>query len=135
MAIVLDVQLIDPGQLLAATALFVGAMLTAFSQIAAWRERILDRDLKIERSAGRALEEAGAHVLTSVLLSVVVSAVVLLVGATANLPSVLNEHRETTMRVLTGLATGLLTYIGLALAIVVNLMWDAFSRDRRARDQ
>lgn len=147
----LNVQILDPGQLLAAAALFVGAMLTAFSQVAAWRERIAERrraldraagreakfdssasrELKLDRSADRALEEAGAHILTSVLLSVVVSAVVLAVGATANLPSMLEEHRETGARVLTGLAVGCLTYIGLVLAIVVNLMWDAFARKRR----
>ncbi len=115
-----------PDQLLAGAALLAGALLTGFSQVAAWRERILTRD---EQARTRALDEAAAHILGSLLISVLIT---VLVVALAVLPTLGISSLLLAVRAVFGaVAVGALAYVGLTLVIVANLLWDAFQLEKK----
>lgn len=113
-----------PDQLLAGAALLSGALLTGFSQVAAWRERILLRD---EQARIRALDEAGAHILSGLLATILITALVVTLTV---LPDKCIPEVLTWIRLGIGaIAIGLLTYVGITLFIVTNLLWDAFKAE------
>lgn len=125
-AIALGLELSKADQLLAGTALLVGAFLTAFSQVASWRERLLARERKVDAVHVRALDEAAAHILVSVLISGF-AAVLLVVLANIN-PDVALAHQTLLwlVRILSALSVTCFSYLALTLIIVVNLLWDAY---------
>lgn len=119
-------------QLIGATALFSGALLVGFSQVAAWRERLLQRQRQVDAVDVRALTEAAAHILFSILVSLVAVTALAVVAYTAALPA----SQETWLTLLAsrganGVAAGALVQIGLTLVIVVNLLWDALQKEER----
>lgn len=125
-AIALGLELSKADQLLAGTALLVGALLTAFSQVASWRDRLLARERKVDAVHVRALDEAAAHILVSVLLSGF-TAVLLVV--LANIDSDVALAHQTLLwlvRILSSLSVACFSYLALTLIIVVNLLWDAY---------
>jgi hypothetical protein len=114
-----DLDILD--QLLGGTALLIGALLTAFSQVAAWRERVIARD---EAARTRALSEAAALILGSVVAAIAVTALVILVSL---IPEACGNIVLHWTRVSIGAAAAaLMTLIGLILYIVTGLLWDAF---------
>lgn len=116
-------------QLLAACALLAGALLTGFAQVASWRERILARHRDVDEIDVRALNEAAAHILVSLLVSVVAA---ITVFALANLDLTcppLGVHVWSC--VLSGLSAASLTYVAISLIMVVNLLWDALQNEQR----
>jgi len=126
---VLRIRLGGADQLLAGTALLAGALLTGFGQIATWRERLLQRSSIVTGSRIRALNEAVAHVLVCLLVSLVATGCVIVL---ANLD--LTDARAVVIGVEVGfsaLAVAAFAYIFIALVIVVNLLWDAFREEER----
>ena len=124
--LVLRVNIEAPDQLLAGAALLAGALLTGFSQIAAWRERILTRD---EQARTRALDEAAAHILVSLLVAVLITALV--VTLTVMPDSCIPDWMSILRIVFGAIAVGALAYVGLTLVIVANLLWDAFQFEKK----
>ncbi|MGA1813967.1 hypothetical protein VH571_16410 [Frondihabitans sp. 4ASC-45] len=114
-------------QLLAGTALLAGALLTGFGQIASWRERLLQRPTAVTGSRIRALNEAVAHILVCLLVSLLATACVIVL---ANLD--LTDARGVVIAVevgLSALAVAAFSYIFITLVVVVNLLWDAFREE------
>lgn len=120
----LRVQLQDPGTLAAGVAVLIGALLGGFAMLGGWKERLVARDRDTEQVNLRALDEAGAHVLLSVVVSVVAS-VCLAVVANATTPDA-GAVREWTLAVFGGVSVAALVYIAISMIIVVNLLWDAY---------
>ncbi|GAA3326064.1 hypothetical protein GCM10017711_24360 [Paeniglutamicibacter sulfureus] len=116
----------SPDQLLAGAALLAGALLTGFSQVAAWRERILMRD---EQARTRALDEAAAHILLSLVAGVAITVLVvsLVVIPSEDIPAWVEQIRV----VLGAISVAVLSYVGLTLLIVANLLWDAFQFEKQ----
>ncbi|MFJ6313691.1 hypothetical protein [Pseudarthrobacter oxydans] len=118
-------------QLIAGTALLMGALLAAFAQIAGWRERLLARAKTTDGVEFRALNEAAAHILVAVVVSLAATVVLALL---ANLdverqnPSVCYSL---VLRALTALGVAAFTYVSASMVIVVNLLWDAYERSGR----
>jgi hypothetical protein len=125
LAVYFDWTIDVPQDLLAGIALLIGAELAAFTQLAAWRERLNQRNLGKEAVRRRALDEAVAHVLVSTLIATLTAALLVAI-------SVLGLDKESgpialwAARILSAGVLGLLTYLGLTLWIVVNLLWDAY---------
>lgn len=123
------VEFANSEQLLAGATLLLGALIAAFTQIVSWRERILTRNRETERIKVRALNEAGAHVLVSLIMSVIVTASVFVL---ANLTLRCAElYIHVIAWVLSALSAGSFAYISLSLVIVANLLWDAFKREEQ----
>jgi hypothetical protein len=122
------VRLENADQFLAGAALLAGALLTGFSQIASWRERVLERDADTNASRVRSLNEAAAHVLVAVLGALVVT------GGVIALAILDFSSPEFWMRAsivgLGALVAAVVTHIALTVVIVVNLLWDAFEREK-----
>jgi hypothetical protein len=115
-------------QLIAGAALLVGALFAAFTQVAAWRDRIAARKNATDAVDLRALSEAGAHILLTVVISLL---------ATADLVVLANLDVEEknpdlflsiTTIALSALGVGAFTYMTLSLYMVVNLLWDAYEK-------
>ncbi|MBD3779232.1 MAG: hypothetical protein IE923_08215 [Micrococcales bacterium] len=119
------VEVSAPDQLLAGVTLLAGALLTGFSQVAAWRERILQRD---EQARTRALDEAAAHILFSLLASTLVTALVVALTIVPDL--CLPSWLDLLCVILGALAVAALVYVGISIVIVANLLWDAFSSEK-----
>ncbi len=120
-------------QFLAACALLAGALLTAFAQVASWRERILSRHRSVDQVDVRALNEAAAHILVSLLVSVVATiAVFILANLDLRCPS-LATHVVSCA--LSAVGAAALTYIAISLLIVVNLLWDALVNEQREAER
>lgn len=116
-------------QLLAACALLAGALLTGFAQVASWRERILARQREVDEVDVRALSEAAAHILVSLLVSVAAAvSVFALANLDLNCPP-LGVHIWSC--ILSGLSAASLTYVAISLVMVVNLLWDALQNEQR----
>ncbi len=115
--LVAGISLPKGDQLLAGGALLVGAFLASFAQLAGWRERLTARSRKVDGAEMRAIDEAVAHVLVSVLASVVLCGS-LVVETNVSTPFVAVPA--------SALAVALLTYLGLTLLVVVNLLHDAY---------
>jgi MFS family permease len=114
-----DLDILD--QLLGGTALLIGALLTAFSQVVAWRERVIARE---EKSRTRALTEAAALILASVIVAIIVTTFVVVMSI---IPEPCGDQFVHWVRVSIGAAAiALLALIGLVLYIVTSLLWDAF---------
>jgi magnesium-transporting ATPase (P-type) len=114
-----DLDILD--QLLGGTALLIGALLTAFSQVVAWRERVIARE---EKSRTRALTEAAALILASVIVAIIVTTLVIVMSI---IPEPCGDQILHWVRVSFGAAAiALLALIGLVLYIVTSLLWDAF---------
>jgi hypothetical protein len=113
-----------PEQLLAGVSLLVGALFAGFTQVAAWRDRLEDRRVATDRVRIRALREAGAHILASVVAG---GAAAVITIALACLPE---THGNRLIQILeqafSSFAFGVLSYLSLTILIVVNLLWDAF---------
>lgn len=118
----------EPEIMLAGVALLVGALLAGFSQVAGWRERILQRGRSVDKVRVKALNEAGALILMSIHVSVLASATVFCVA--------LIEMRETPEWVnwivvcLSSVGPAALTYVALSLVFVANLLWDGFTNEQ-----
>lgn len=126
---VCDLQLRDIGQLLSAVALFLGVLVAAFTQVASWRERILSRGRRIDDIDVRSLNEAGAHILISVLAALAIATLILVL---INLPSGHNLiWLQVIARFLRGCCAAGFTYMGLTLVVVVNLLRDAYLNEER----
>lgn len=123
------VELAHSDQLLAGATLLSGALIAAFTQIVSWRERILTRNREAERVKVRALNEAGAHVLVSLIVSVVVIGSVFVL-ANLDLNSV-ELYVHLVAWILSAVSAGAFAYIALSLVIVANLLWDAFKREEQ----
>ncbi|MHA7190520.1 hypothetical protein ACX80N_09555 [Arthrobacter sp. MDT2-16] len=123
------VELTHADQLLAGAALLSAALIGAFAQIVTWRERILRRNREVERVKVRALNEAGAHVLVSLVMSVVVTAAVFVL-ANLNLTCV-SLYVHLIAWILSATSAACFAYVALSLIIVANLLWDAFEREEQ----
>tara|TARA_R110002124_G_scaffold170534_1_gene338022 strand:+ start:1622 stop:2092 length:471 start_codon:yes stop_codon:yes gene_type:complete len=136
----LQLRLPNADLLLAAAALLVGALLTAFAQIATWRERLVASGLETMSVRIRALDEAAAHVLSSLLMSVASAVAVLLVAvaSSAHLPSylvwvdgsvleVLQAVRVGLEIALTAIAGAAFGYVAVSIVIVTGLLLDAYT--------
>jgi hypothetical protein len=136
----LQLRLASADLLLAAAALLVGALLTAFTQIATWRERLVASGLETVSVRIRALDEAAAHVLSSLLMSVACAVAVLLVGvvSSALLPSYLAWVDGATLELLrsvrawveialTAVAGAAFAYVVVSIVIVTGLLLDAYT--------
>jgi len=126
LTLVFGVELVKADQLFAGAALFSGALLGAFSQVANWRDRLLARERKVDAVYLRALDEAAAHILFAVLVSAS-AALALIVVTNVDLVA-LHRHRPAVLvvRVASAYGTAALAYLALTLVIVVNLLWDAY---------
>lgn len=131
----LQLQFTGADQILAGAALLCGSLMAAFAQIASWRERALSRDRSVEKIRVRALNEATAHILFSLMISVLTVASTF---ALANIelgdePSAWLYWSAIGASAVSG-ATFL--YIGLSIIIVANLLWDAYQHeeDEAVRD-
>lgn len=123
------VELPAADQLLAASALLVGALLAGFAQVASWRERILVRHRRVDIVDVRALNEAAAHILISLLVSTVGS-IAMFVLSNLDLKSsstVVHGFAQAA----SALSASAFTYVALSLFIVTNLLWDAYMNEER----
>lgn len=127
--VVFRVELTKADQLLAGAALLSAALIGAFAQIVSWRERILRRNRDVERLKVRALNEAGAHVLVSLVMSVVVTVAVFVLANLTLTCVPLFVH--VIAWVLSGISAASFAYVALSLIIVANLLWDAFEREEQ----
>lgn len=127
-AIVFRAELSAPDALLAALALLIGAGLTMFSQVASWRERLTNRSKKIDGVASRALDEAVAHILAITVVAVIAAG--LLISAFYVRVDIVADSAAGALgrNLAAAIVLGLLTYIALSLYIVINLLWDGYSR-------
>lgn len=122
---VFSFRLAAADQMLAGFALLAGAALAAFSQLASWRERFTERGLRSEGISSRALDEAVAHVLFTVVAAV---AGAVTTGILANLdPQSRSIWIEQLSRVVTACSMAIAAYLVLTLIIVVNLLFDAYT--------
>lgn len=128
--IVSQVNLRNPEQLLSGAALLSAALIGAFAQIVSWRERILQRNREVERVKVRALNEAGAHVLAALVMSVIVTTAVFVL-ANLEVTSSSPLYWRVIVWVLSGAGAGAFAYVSLSLVIVANLLWDAFKREEQ----
>lgn len=120
-------------QLLAACALLAGALLTGFAQIASWRERILYRHRAVDGVDVRALNEAAAHVLVSLIASVIAAvAVFVLANLDLHCPPLVVHVAAC---ILSAVSAAALVYVAASLLIVVNLLWDAFLNEQREAER
>lgn len=127
--IVFRIELTKADQLLAGAALLSAALIGAFAQIVTWRERILRHNREVERIKVRALNEAGAHVLVSLVMSVLVTVAVFVL---ANLTlSCAPLYLHIIAWILSGISAASFAYVALSLVIVANLLWDAFEREEQ----
>jgi hypothetical protein len=145
--VILRIQLSQADQLLAGAALFTSALLVAFAQIAVWRERLLARNGDADSLQIRAMNEAAAHILLSLivaLFSVVVIVVLLNLDAPLLpdwmtwLPELLSWDqggREWAGVILSALAVAAFAYLVLTLILVVNLLWDAFRDEEEGAEE
>jgi hypothetical protein len=126
----------DAEVVLAAAALLVGALLAGFSQVAGWREKILDRGRAVDAVRVRALNEAGALILMSIHVSVFASVAVFTV-AIIDVDQATPEWLRWVAIVMSSLGPAALTYVALSLVFVANLLWDGFVNDESdsRRDQ
>ncbi|GEB21949.1 hypothetical protein [Brevibacterium aurantiacum] len=118
----------EPEIWLAAAALLVGALLAGFSQVAGWRERILERGRSVDQVRVRALNEAGALILMCIHVSVLGSASLLCVALIE-----MKDHAGWVDWIAVGLSSigpASLAYIALSLCLVVNLLWDGFTNEQ-----
>lgn len=116
----------SPADLLSGLALLAGANLAAFALIASWREQLNQRQATIDATRKRALDEAVAHILSSIVLAT--AAMATMIGLTSmHVDDQTSNLGLWVARVLTGLGLGLLAYISLIIVIVVNLLWDGYS--------
>lgn len=113
-------------QLIAGFALLIGALIAAFVQLAAWRDRLAERNFKVDQIRIRSLDEAVAHVLVSIVVTIVGTAVLVVL---ANVPDIAYPQLWLTiaMKALSLLGGIAFTYVALSLLIVVNLLWDAYT--------
>jgi len=121
-------------QFIAAVALFLAALLAVFGQIAAWRDRLAARRRRTDGVALRALDETIAHILFSIIITLV-TAVVLVVRA--NLGDDLQQVGVTgqvTARCCAVVAAAGFAYLVLTIWIVTNLLWDAYERSGPSGD-
>lgn len=125
-ALVLGLELVKADQLLAGTALLVGAFLTTFSQVATWRERLLARERKVEAVHIRALNEAAAHILVSVLLAGFTAVLLIVLANIDTNVALTHPALRWLVRILSALSVACFSYLALTLIIVVNLLWDAY---------
>lgn len=116
-------------QLLAACALLSGALLAGFAQVASWRERILNRHRDVDAIDIRALNEAAAHILSSLAVSVLAAVAVFVLANTDLQCPPLVIHVMAC--VLSGLSAACLAYVAISLLMVVNLLWDALGVEER----
>ncbi|MDZ5145107.1 hypothetical protein [Microbacterium testaceum] len=114
--------------ILAAVALLVGALLAGFSQVAGWREKILDRARPVDAVRVRALNEAGALILMSIHVSVL-AAVAVFAVAIIDVKDESPEWLRWVVIVLCSVGPAALTYVALSLVFVANLLWDGFVND------
>lgn len=125
----------EPEVILAAAALLVGALLAGFSQVAGWRERILERGRAVDKVRVRSLNEAGALILLSIHVTVFAAASVFGV-ALISLPTE-NDWVRGVAVILSSVGPAALTYVALSLVFVANLLWDGFTNEQAdiERDQ
>lgn len=115
-------------QFLAATALFLGALLTVFGQVAAWRDRLANRHVATDRVDLRALDEAAAHILFTVLVTLA-TAILLVVRANLGADlSTADVAAHIVARICAALAAAGFTYLVLIIWLVTNLLWDAYEK-------
>lgn len=141
--VALQLRLPNSDLLLAAAALLVGALLTAFTQIATWRERLVASGLETVSVRIRALDEAAALVLSGLLVAVACAVAVLLVGvvSSAHMPSylgwiggqtleILRSVRDWIEIALTAVAGAVFGYIVVSIVIVTGLLLDAYTESK-----
>ncbi len=127
LVLALSVELDSADQFLAAAAILAGALIAAFSQVASWREQLLRRRRRVDGVRVRALTEAAAHILVSILVSVAGSVAVFIAANIELHCAPLPVH--VAARVLSAVIVACFTYIGLSLIIVTNLLWDALTAE------
>lgn len=118
----------EPEVALAAGALLVGALLAGFSQVAGWREKILERGRAVDAVRVKALNEAGALILMSIHVSVLASAAVFAVALIR-----LDDAPDWLYWLavcLSSVGPAALTYVALSLVFVANLLWDGFTNEQ-----
>lgn len=129
----LQVVFTQADQLLAACALLSGALLTGFAQVASWRERILSRHRKVDDIDVRALNEAAAHILVSLIVSVIAAVAVFVLANLDLLCPPLIVHIIACT--LSGVSAAALSYVAVSLLFVVNLLWDALQIEQRESER
>lgn len=122
------IQFTGADQILAGAALLCGSLMAAFAQIASWRERALARDRNVEKIRVRALNEATAHILFSLMISV------LTVASTFALANIELGDEPPAWLTWTAVSASAVSgatflYIGLSIIIVANLLWDAYQHE------
>jgi hypothetical protein len=124
-AVALRLQLADAGSVATACGVLIGALLSGFGALGAWKERLLARDRDTEQVDLRALNEAAAHILLSVIVAM---------GATVTLTLAANlttkdpgTTRAWIVATCGGIGIGALVFLSISLVIVVNLLWDAYT--------
>lgn len=113
-------------QFLAAVALFLGALLTVFGQIAAWRDRLAARRRRTDGVDLRALNETVAHILLAVIVTLATACALVV---RANLGTDLDQvgtPGEITARCCSVVASMGFAYLVSTIWIVTNLLWDAY---------
>lgn len=118
----------EPEVVLAAAALLVGALLAGFSQVATWRERILERHRSVDRNRVKSLNEAGALILMSIHVSVLASAAVF--GVTLIDTETAPDWLKLVAVVLSSVGPAALTFVALSLVFVANRLWDGFTEQQ-----
>lgn len=123
----LDWLVRDSAALIAGFSLLPAALLAVVPQFAAWRQRLTDRSRKTDGLAQRKLDEAVAHTLLVVVVSIVLAAVaIVLSNITEPTPASPSVVLPWVARVLTGLMVAGGAYLLLSLMLVVNLLFDAY---------
>lgn len=115
-------------QFLAAVALFLGALLTVFGQIAAWRDRLSARHVPTDRLDLRALDEAAAHILFAVLVTLATAIPLVVRANLGDDVSALGAAGAITARICAALASAGCAYLVLNIWLVTNLLWDAYEK-------
>lgn len=126
LSLTLGVELSGADQLIAGFALLAGTSIAAFTQLAAWREKLTARAKKVDGVASRALDEAVAHVLMIVVVSMAATVAMVIVFniEPGEDPSAAVQW---TIRGFSAAGIGAGLYVVLSLVIVVNLLFDAYT--------
>ncbi|MCM3555680.1 hypothetical protein M3697_11255 [Janibacter melonis] len=132
-------RLREPQSLTSGYGLLAGALLASFSLLAAWRNNLTQRpswQVETSRTARRAIDEAVAHVLMSILVCVGLAALtVIMANVMTEADGSADTLRDTPALVLTSVLVSLSTYLILSLVLIVNLLRDAYHQVNEADEK
>lgn len=119
----------DSSSLIAGFSLMAASLVAVIPQLASWRQRLTDKNSRVDGVGRRKLDEAVSHTLVGVVASIIL-AVLAVVLSNIVTPSQDGTDPRIALpwaaRLITGGLVGGGAYLILTLLLVVNLLFDAY---------